>query len=52
MSKIEVRRLNFDFSANTEKYWFKQSVFRGCLKSRKVYKKTPLQTSPPQGERL
>ncbi|MBW4606953.1 MAG: metal-dependent hydrolase [Hassallia sp. WJT32-NPBG1] len=31
MSKIEIRRLNFDFSANTERYWFKQSVFKTHL---------------------
>lgn len=31
MSKIEIRRLNFDFSANTERYWFNQSVFKTHL---------------------
>ena len=31
MSKIKVRRLNFDFSANTHKYWFNQSVFKTHL---------------------
>ena len=31
MSKIEVRQLNFDFSANTERYWFNQSVFKTHL---------------------
>jgi predicted metal-dependent hydrolase len=31
MSKIEVRRLNFNFSANTQRYWFNQSVFKTHL---------------------
>lgn len=31
MSKIELRRLNLDFSANTQRYWFNQSVFKTHL---------------------